>query len=911
MRPMICAVCGTEQAPDAPACVQCGASSDVLTAAANPLTQPDPSSPDLARRLPVTGTIDHGAFTPGTLLGARYRIVALLGRGGMGEVYRADDLTLGLPVALKFLRGDDPDLAGRLRDETRTARQVSHPNVCRVHDVAEWQARPFVSMEYVDGEDLAALLRRIGRLSPDKALDIIRQVCAGLAAAHDRGVLHRDLKPANVMLDGRGKVRITDFGLASFADDDRTGEIAGTPAYMAPEQLAGGRLSPQTDLYAVGLLLFELLAGTSAHGSMSVAERRQQPDAPTPQLPESARTAIDPRIVEVIHRCLAHDAGKRPASALALAAALPGGDPLAAALAAGETPAPQVVAQAADEQLLSPPAALACLVLFGAAVLALLAITGAHVYSKYVPFRYSPEVLDTRAEEIRQHLGYEEPARDAVHGFVTRAEYLGWKRIHAAGPQNWDHLRSLRPQLILFWRRSSPRPLVAPVLSRFGEGTTMLAASTAEPMSATAAQSLNPGDSYLEIDPDGALNALIVRHAAGDALVASRPIDWTLLFAEARLDPARFAPMDASFVAPVFTDTRAAWVGPAPDGSDVSLRIEAAAVAGRPVYFRIVAPWATERVAADVPIDLLFGLLFFVLVAVGAVLARRNLQSGKSDQQGALRVAVTVGILLVTAQLLEAHHTLTGGEVFVMIGALSWALFVAAFTWLSYVALEPYVRRHWPHALIGWTRLLAGRWRDRRVGRDLLLGALAGLAGVVIDRGAAALGGWRAGIGTIWRIDLDALSSAGALTASGLRSLALATAYSIDLLFLMLLLRMFARRPWHASLIAVGIIVALGYSNFTDPLVQVPLAVASAALPVVVLTRYGLLAGATALFIDSMSGHVIASLDLSQFFGGTMVAGLLLFAAPAVLGFYISVAGRSLAGHRFDLPDAPAHLPPP
>ena len=139
---------------------------------------------------------------------------------------------------------------------------------------------------------------------------------------------------------------------------------------------------------------------------------------------------------------------------------------------------------------------------------------------------------------------------------------------------------------------------------------------------------------------------------------------------------------------------------------------------------------------------MLFGLLFFLLLAVGAILARRNLQGGKSDRQGCSRVAATVGLLLLAAQLLEAHHTLTGAEVFVVIGALSWALFVAAFTWLSYVALEPYVRRHWPHALIGWTRLLAGRWRDRRVGRDLLIGAIVGLAAVVIDRVAAR---WLAG----------------------------------------------------------------------------------------------------------------------------------------------------------------------
>ena len=245
-------------------------------------------------------------------------------------------------------------------------------------------------------------------------------------------------------------------------------------------------------------------------------------------------------------------------------------------------------------------------------------------------------------------------------------------------------------------------------------------------------------------------------------------------------------------------------------------------------------------------IDLLFGLLFFVLVAVGAVLARRNLQVGRSNQQGALRVAATVGILLMTAQLFEAHHTATGAEVFVVIGALGWALFIAAFTWLSYVALEPYVRRHWPHALIGWTRLLAGRWRDRRVGRDLLLGAVVGLAGVVIDRGAAALGGWRTGIGIIWRIDLDALSSAGALAATGLRALALATAFSIDLLFLLLLLRVFARGRGTPRSSPSASSSASAYGNFTDPLVQVPLAMASAALPVVELTRYGLLAGAAA-----------------------------------------------------------------
>jgi serine/threonine-protein kinase len=162
--------------------------------------------------------------TAGTILAGRYRIVGLLGRGGMGEVYRADDLTLGQPVALKFLpvpAASDAAALARFHNEVRTARQVSHPNVCRIHDLGDSDGEPFLTMEYVDGEDLASLLRRIGRLPADKAIESARQLCAGLAAAHDIGVLHRDLKPANVMLDGRGVVKITDFGLANFSEQDR------------------------------------------------------------------------------------------------------------------------------------------------------------------------------------------------------------------------------------------------------------------------------------------------------------------------------------------------------------------------------------------------------------------------------------------------------------------------------------------------------------------------------------------------------------------------------------------------------------------------------------------------------------------------------------------------------------------
>src|SRR4029450_4350190 len=145
-------------------------------------------------------TQDARGFTPGTLLANRYRIVALLGRGGMGEIYRAEDTKLGQSVALKFMRGTlSPEILQRFYAEVRIGRQVSHPNVCRLYDVVEHEGDTFLTMEYVDGEDLGSLLARIGRLAPDKALELARNLCAGLAAGHHKGGVHRDLKHAKAM----------------------------------------------------------------------------------------------------------------------------------------------------------------------------------------------------------------------------------------------------------------------------------------------------------------------------------------------------------------------------------------------------------------------------------------------------------------------------------------------------------------------------------------------------------------------------------------------------------------------------------------------------------------------------------------------------------------------------------------
>src|SRR4051812_34748182 len=359
-----CPNCGSATSQSASFCSSCGApsaaGSDVqVTLDRSPSSPvPAPASSSMSRLSAGSLRGESGRILPGTVLADRYRIVALVGRGGMGEVYRAEDLKLDQDVALKFLPEklvQDGAALARFHREVRIAREISHPNVCRVFDIGEANGVPFISMEYVDGQDLSTLLRRIGRLPQDKAVDIARQLCAGIAAAHDHGVLHRDLKPANVMLDDRGKVRIMDFGLAGIASDIQGSEISsGTPAYMAPEQLAGKEVTVQSDLYSLGLVLYEVFTGKRAFEASSLNDLLRLREHSSVTHPSQVVPDLDPLVERVILRSLEADPEKRPKTALQMAAALPGGDPLAAALATGETPSPQMVAAAGGEQALAP-----------------------------------------------------------------------------------------------------------------------------------------------------------------------------------------------------------------------------------------------------------------------------------------------------------------------------------------------------------------------------------------------------------------------------------------------------------------------------------------------------------------------------------------------------------------------------
>ena len=674
--------------------------------------------------LTTTDAINHGRFEPGSILDDRYRIVGRLGKGGMGEVYRADDMKLGQPVALKFLPESvdrDPARLTQLHTEVRMARQVSHPNVCRVYDAGEFEGHTFLSMEYVDGEDLSSLLRRIGRFPQDRAIELARQICAGLAAAHDRGVVHRDLKPANIMLDGSGKIRITDFGLAG-----ATGEVlrAGTPAYMAPEQLSGGEVTPRSDIYALGLVLYELFTGQRALDAPTMAEliaKREQGEITPPT--EIVRD-LDPSIERVILRCLDPDPARRPGSALAVAAALPGGDPLAAALAAGETPSPEMVAAAGSTAAQATWRTVASSAWVILSSLAILLLYQRVLLVNRAPPPKPPAALIDRAQEIVQKLGYGEGVRSTAAGFATDLDWARFIERTTTAPGRWTKLAAGRPPTHVFWYRTSPN-LLRPL------GNNLPLTGINPPLNVS-------GMTLVVVDASGRLAELLAVPEPIQPADAARPHpDWTVLFEAAGLQMNQFTPVPPRLAPVVYADERMAWEGRLPELPDQTVRVEAAAAAGRPVSFGITGPWTvsarTPR-TGTVPffnrvLGVLSALIMPGLMIVGAVLARRNVKLGRGDRRGAFRAAAATFVFLIAGWILgDTHVGSFDAEIQRLFDNIGAALFNAGLVWLTYLGLEPYVRRFSPDSLIGWTRLVAGGWRDPRVGRDVLIGVAAGLA---------------------------------------------------------------------------------------------------------------------------------------------------------------------------------------
>src|SRR3979490_1540436 len=292
---MQCAQCGLLNPPGTGVCTRCSTPLPLDDRTIEDPVRDSDASCDAEQTLthgwsepsaPKHRTLSAEQFKPGRMLGNRYQIVQLLGEGGMGAVYKARDRELDRLVALKTISPNlalSSEILHRFKQELILARQVTHRNVIRIFDLGEADGVKFVTMEYIDGETLRTILLREGKLTPVEASHIIRQVCRGLEAAHAEGVIHRDLKPANIMRDAQHRIVVMDFGVAHLAEAaeirpprppsgdvsnmqaqpfySRTGALVGTPAYMAPEQALGQEADARSDIFAVGIIFFELLTG--------------------------------------------------------------------------------------------------------------------------------------------------------------------------------------------------------------------------------------------------------------------------------------------------------------------------------------------------------------------------------------------------------------------------------------------------------------------------------------------------------------------------------------------------------------------------------------------------------------------------------------------------------------------------
>ncbi len=900
---MRCPSCSKELAEDSRFCSGCG--SLIQAVAAGSLTQEPTAAIPSPAPAPVKISTPQARFVPGTVLAERYRIVAQVGRGGMGEVYRADDLRLGQTVALKFLpvlRGKKPDDLAQLHREVRIARQISHPNVCRVFDIGDSDGVPFLTMEFVDGEDLASLMKRIGRLQPDKAIQLSQQLCAGLAEAHSFGVLHRDLKPANIMLDGRGNVRITDFGLAIMAGEARGEDAwAGTPAYMSPEQLSGQKPTTASDIYALGLVLYELFTGKDAYPGATVAEILQQRQKGAPAKISGIVKGLDPSIERVILQCLEKDPRSRPRTVQQIAAALPGGDPLSAVIAAGETPSPEMVAAATDQPLM----AIGRLWLLCVTIVAGIVIVGFFVRDGtllgQVPLENDPSAMAYQARQFVSDLGYATPPADSAGWYEVDRNYMRDLAGRAKVSDQRGRLWSAKPGAWRFVFRQSPRPLATlnPIV----------------PVSRDDPPENVPGMITIILDANGRPLYFSAVPQEGQDNRAVAALDWGPVLSIVGLKESTLATAGSMPVGSF--DSISAWNGRL---GDDNVHVVTAAYKGRPTYFEVQNSISGIHTLISAPLresTMTWLGPFLVLCIPGGcfLLARRNVRLGRVDHKGATRVALLIFAFSVLRRALMTHYVTNPAQLTTkVIYGMGFALFVALMTYLCYLGLEPYVRRRWPRMMVSWSRLLSGRFSDARVGADVLAGCAGGVFMYLFSMIPYPLGTWLNLAGqvpffsypdTVFQLEsatTTSLRGMGGILINATASLSFGVVLSFMYAALFLLARLLLRRDWIAAFVLGLIIFILYYLSYgfdqsgVRPALAVPSAVLAAAVCVSVLLRFGIFASAVSIFTSHLIGYCVVTLDFSHWYVWSSVVALAVLAVLVSHGFRAALAGRPMFG---------------
>ena len=754
----------------------------------------------------------------------------------------------------------------------------------------------YVSMEYVDGEDLAALLRRIGRLPLDKGIEVARKLCAGLAAAHAKGVLHRDLKPRNIMIDGHGGVRIMDFGIAVVADHLDPADIgSGTPAYMAPEQLAGREVTQQSDLYALGLVLFELFTGRPPFHAKSVHDLLRLRETFEITKPSLITEGLSETIDRAILRCLEPNPRRRTQSALEVAAALPSsGDPLAEALAAGETPSPATVAASGATEALRPQTGIALLTCIAASLTAVCFLTPRIQLVGRLPLEHPPQVLAAKARDIAQSLGYSQRASDFGSGFAYDERQMQYLRRTITGvadekKRQWDDVLSNPPYPVSFWYRQSSSPLVPRPTDPLS--WSFFVPDVSPPRSAETLT--------VHVDVQGRLLRFVaLTPPATSGPAASQHSHWPAIFAAAGLDLSQFTADEPRASAPGVADSQLAWTGVYPRFSE-PIRVEAATFKGNVVFFDILFPWTisdrtTNRDAH--PWLLSEDIVLLAVVALIAAVATHNWKAGRGDPAGAWHLGVyTAAAYACSLLLIIPSSTLPSGIWLPIAFSAAFGLVIGS----AYLALEPWVRRLWPHTMITWARLLSGKWRDPVVCRDLLVAIACATANHAIQRTAqvVALSLGNAPVqpessGTLG-FYLGNLTSTRLMTAD----MILAFVRSLDVLMffvVLLIARAVLKKQWRATVVYLAfwsLVLAAPHVVEGDWVVVIYWIV-ELSLLLFLMLRFGLLATVAFGTMSILISRSVLTTNLGAWYGQSTLVAVVIVSGLALVVFRLALGGR-------------------
>jgi serine/threonine-protein kinase len=659
----------------------------------------------------------------------------------------------------------------------------------------------------------------------------------------------------------------------------------GTPAYMSPEQLRGVEVTAKSDIYALGLVLYEVFTGKKPYDAQTIPQLLDLQEAIQLTSMSSVAADIDPAVEKVIRRCLDPQPAKRPATPLAIAAALPGGDPLAAALAAGETPSPEMVAAAGSTEGLSRKWALVCLGIVVGGLLAqpLLKQRDGALY--HAPSDYPPDVLQQKARDMAEKFGYGQKPKDQKLWLLNRQRLLQYMQSLKV-PNNWDAWLAGESPLAGRYRESLQDMVALPVGNLSGDNPAPIA----------------PGMIEMELDGQGRLRSFqAVPYGLGQELPQAIAVED--VFRAAQLDMSRFTEITPRTTPRSATDQLQAWHGPHPVLPQTQISFEVGTWKGRLTHARVVWPWMKEDGTVAQPetladrLRLGLGILAAMIgLAFAGLLARRNWKAGRADRRGALRLGMAMVVLSILAWAGQVHAVVSVEMLTLVFWAFGSCLSAGAIVWMLYIALEPALRARWPHSIVTWNRLIAGRWWDPQVCAHILIGAALATLVLVIP-----------GVVDVNAVQRDGLGTAGNVTVlEGVRpwfanfflNFAISLQTGLMLFFVIFGLRQLLRRDWLAAVAGAVLFAFLQGFRPSEPnwILTFGMYLLIFGLLMFALVRLGMVTSMAAIFFINLTGNLVIGMDWRTWYAPSGLATLAVLLMVTVAAFKYSLGSRDLLG---------------